>query len=236
MKRKSFTNASNLIMSALLLTCAFTSCTKKSSQLKLASSTDEIISAKPNSPQEIHLKMTVNNSGNNITSDNLGDYVNGSQNVSLYFSTSGNLQFNNSASPSKPTSRWLNVNLNYPLDGYSQRGTLQSGFISTITTLTSPNPTLIQNLNVGDTKCIGFSAGVPDGVINFHRNTYEDTPTSQSSYVYVTRTSATIWIMTPVPPVSGGCSTLSSIAAFRSGATLFGYYNVPFSFTFTQIP
>lgn len=234
-------------MSALLLIFSASSCTKKTTNLKQTANPEEFATASSGSKggpsTVVNLKMTVNNTVNNITSDAPRDYVNGSENISLYFSTSGNLQFSNSASRSKPVTRWLNVNLDYPLSGYSKRGTLQSGFISTLSSTISPNPTLLQNLVKGTTKCITLSAGVPGGVINFHNRSYEDIPASQSSYVYVTRISATPgdavdqWLMTTVlPGGSGNCSNISGVAAFRNDATLYGYYNMPFSFTLTKIP
>ena len=185
--------------------------------------------------------MTVNDAaGNRIASDGGGSYIDGQQNSSIYFSTSGNLQFTTSASnnPKTPTTRWLNVDLSDPIAGYPVRGTEKSNFISTITTVTSPNPILLQNLAVGQTKCIGFSAGImtiADGVLNFHRNGTEDTPTSPTAYVYVTRTSSIEWLMTPVPPLSGGCSTISNVGALRINTALYGYYSMPFSFTLTKL-
>ena len=246
MKRKLFNYPFGLIMSALMLIFSATSCTKKTSDVGKSALPEEFATAssasKGGPSTVVNLKMTVNNTGNNITGDALGDYVNGSENVSLYFSSSGNLQFSNSASRSKPTTRWLNVNLNSPRPTYIERGILQCGFISTLSSTISPNPTLLQNLVKGTTKCITLSAGVPGGVINFHNRSYEDTDPSQSSYVYVTRISATPgdpvdqWLMTAVPPtVPEGCSTIYNVAAYRNGATLFGYYNMPFSFTLTKL-
>ena len=246
MKKTLIQNAFQSSLGLLAISLAMMSCQKETTEIAtITDAKDQIVeeSARTASTATVSLKMTVNNSaGYNITSDGIGDYVNGNQNISLYFSTSGNLQFSNSASRSKPVTRWLNVNLNSPRPGSIARGFLQCGFISTLSSTISPNPTLLQNLVKGDTKCITLSAGVPGGVINFHNRSYEDTPESQSSYVYVTRISATPgdltnqWLMTPVLPASGGCSILSSIAAFRNLADLYGYYNMPFSFTLTQIP
>ena len=236
-------------MNVLLLTFVI-SCAKKNTDIKQNPTPEEFATTprgnKPGTSTEVRLKLTVNDAaGNNITSDGSGDYVDGQQNSSIYFSTSGNLQFTTSASsnPHTPTTRWLNVDFSDPLAGYTARGTEKSNFISTVTTVTSPNPTLLQNLAVGQTKCIGFSAGIStieNGVLNFHRNSTEDTPTSPTSYVYVTRISASPadpdqWLMTPAPPVSGGCSSISNVGALRINTTLYGYYNMPFSFTLTKL-
>src|SRR4030095_12580775 len=247
MKRVLFYKQSRLIMNVLLLTFVITSCAKKNTDLKQNPTPEEFATApggnKQGTSTEVRLKLTVNDAaGNNITSDGGGDYVDGQKNSSIYFSTSGNLQFTTAASnnPHTPITRWLNINFSDPLSGYPARGTEKSNFISTVTTVTSPNPTLLQNLAVGQTKCIGFSAGIStieNGVLNFHRNSTEDTPTSPTSYVYVTRISAgpDQWLMTPVPPVSGGCSTISNVGALRINTALYGYYNMPFSFTLTKL-
>lgn len=241
MKQNQFSTAIRLSLGTLLFAFVIASCTKKSSELNLASSTDEFASAKgkPGTTTEVRLKLTVNPVGNNITS-NGGDYVDGTENTSIYFSTAGNLQFSTSASnnPNVPTTRWLNVDFSNPLPGYPARGIEKSNFISTITTLTSPDTTKLQNLTPGQTKCIGFSAGfmtIAYGVLNFHRNSTEDTPTTPTSYVYVTRLNPTQWLMTPSVPVSGGCSAISNVGALRINTVLFGYYNMPFSFTLTKL-
>lgn len=245
MKRIPFYKLSGLFLNVLLLTIAFTSCTKKTTEIGQNVSSEEFATApggnKPATSTEVRLKLTVNNaSGNQITSDGGGSYIDGQENCSIYFSTSGNLQFTTSASnnPKTPSTRYLNINFDSPLPNYPARSVEQSRFISTITTVTSPNPTLLQDLSVGQTKCIGFSAGIStiaDGVLNFHRNSTEDTPTSPTAYVYVTRTSSTEWLMTPVPPLSGGCSTIPNVGALRINTALYGYYNMPFSFTLTKL-
>lgn len=247
MKRKLFNYPSAFIPTAVMLLFALSSCTKKTSEISKPALPDKFESASSNSrtgtTTEVRLKLTVNNAaGNNITSDGLGDYVDGTQNTSIYFSTSGNLQFTTAASnnPKTPSIRWLNINFISPLSGYPAGGVEQSRFISTITTVTSPNPTLLQNLPLGQTKCIGFSAGIStiaNGVLNFHRNSTEDTPTTPTSYVYVTKISVSPdqWLMTPVLPAVGGCSSISSVGALRINTVLYGNYNMPFSFTLTKL-
>lgn len=246
MKRFPFYKLSGLVMNVLLLTFMITSCVKKTSDLKEASLPEEFASAtakgKPGTTAEVSLSMTVNDAlENKITSDGGGAYVNGTGNVKVVFDQYGNFMFGAASSNPRvpPMTRYLNINFDSPLPGYQAKSGDQSRFISTITTVTSPNSTHLQDLIVGQTKCIGFSAGIStieSGVLNFHRSSTEDTPTSPTSYVYVTRISSTEWLMTPVPPLSGGCSAISSVGALRINTVLFGYYNMPFSFTLTQIP
>lgn len=243
MKRKLFNYSSALVTTTVMLFFALSSCTKKTSEITKPALPEEYASVtakgKPGATIEVSLSMTVNDaSGNKITSDNGTPYTNGVGNVKVVFDQAGNFMFGQASSNPRvpPMTRYLKYKLDDPLPTYLVRADAQGNFISTITTATSPNTTALQNLTVGQTKCIGFSGAVPGGVINFHRNSYEDTPTSQSSYVYVTRTGLDTWVMNAVPPISGACSALSSISAFRNQETLFGYYNMPFSFTLTRIP
>jgi hypothetical protein len=74
-----------------------------------------------------------------------------------------------------------------------------------------------------------------EGFVIFHRQPTEDNSTTPTAYVYVTRNSETQWTMTPVPPLSGGCSTISNVASLRTNTGLVGYYNMPFSLTLTKI-
>jgi hypothetical protein len=145
-----------------------------------------------------------------------------------------------SNNPNVPMTRYLNYNFNDPLTPNPPvTGIHQGKFISTGATATSPAFTPLQNLGIGATQCIGFSGGLTNivgSVVNFHRNTNtEDTPNTPTAYVYVTRISLTQWIMTPVPPLSGGCSAISNVAALRVSGVLYGYYNMPFSFTLTKL-
>ena len=191
-----------------------------------------------NTINEVRLKLTVNDAaGNNITSDGLGDYVDGTQNASIYFSTSGNLQFSTASNnPRTPTARWLNANFGSPLSGSTPRGNEKSNFMASATG-SGTNPTAIQNLAIGETKCItlwlSLGMTLSGGVLNFHGKN-EDSNTTNTSYVYVTRLSTTQWLMAPIPP-SGftGCSTISNVGALRISSVWNGDYNMPFSFTLT---
>lgn len=241
MKRILFLRSSSIILNAMLIAFAFTSCKKQTTDV-LAAGPEEVVSAKgkPGTTAEVSLSMTINDAaGNKITSDGGGAYVNGTGNVKVVFDQYGNFMFGAASSSPRvpPMTRYLNINFDNPLSGYSPGGNQKSNFISTITTVTSPNSTSLQNLTVGQTKCIGFSAGIStieSGVLNFHRNSTEDIPTSPTAYIYVTRTSLTEWLMTPVPPLAGGCSTISNVGALRINTVLYGYYNMPFSFTLTK--
>jgi hypothetical protein len=130
-------------------------------------------------------------------------------------------------------------------DSKSRRGfDVSIFFIMHVNIAINASGLTIQDLAVGQTKYIGFSAGISiieSGVLNFHRNSTEDTPTTPTSYVYVTRISASPagpgqWLMTPAPPASGSCSSISNVGALRINTVLYGYYNMPFSFTPTKIP
>jgi len=257
MKQKPFCYLSGFIMITLSLAFVIASCTKKASDVVTISDSKEVASAKASKPgsttTEVRLKLTVSDgSGNQITSDGKGTYVDGQQNSSIYFSTSGNLQFSTHASnnPNTLTTRWLNVNFNsplpdYPVSGFPARGIEKSNFISTQTG-TGPDPTALQNLARDATKCITFSAGfmtITGGVLNFHRSPTEDNSGTKSSYVYVTRTKVSSvdgideWLMTPAPPSLPfvACSLISNVGALRINGTLSGYYNMPFSFTLTKL-
>jgi hypothetical protein len=76
---------------------------------------------------------------------------------------------------------------------------------------------------------------IANGVVNFHRGTNEDYLNAPTAYVYVTRESENQWTVSPTPPASGGCSTVSNVAALRINTELAGYYYMPFSFTLTKL-
>lgn len=245
MKRILFHKTSSSILNVLLIAILFTACKKQTSEKSVAGANEELATSsagkKPGTTAEVSLSMTVNDApGNKITSDGGGAYVNGTGNVKVVFDQYGNFMFGQASSSPRvpPMIRYLNLNFDTPQPSFPAGGIERSSFISTITTVTSPDPTLLQSLVVGQTKCIGFSAGIStieSGVLNFHRNNTEDTPTSPTAYVYVTRTSSAEWIVTPEPPLSGGCSTISNIGALRVNTVLYGYYNMPFSFTLTKL-
>lgn len=244
MKRNPFYKSSTLLVSALFLTFAFTSCKKQTTEI--TQSPEEIATAKagskPGTYPAVALRMTVDDApGNRITSDVSSDYVNGLQNMKVEFDMYGNFMFNSKASnkPNVPMIRWLNYSLNDPTStSYPVRSNDKGSSITTGATFTSPAFTPLQNLDIGITQCIGLSAGLftlSGGVVNFHRNTStEDTPTTPTAYVYVTRISETQWTVTPVPPLSG-CSSISNVAALRVNGALDGYYNMPFSLTLTKL-
>ena len=243
MRKNFINNFTAVLASIMLLSLVMVSCKKQTAQSVTTDNSDELATAKggskPNTYPVVSLSMTVNDaSGNKIISDNGTPYINGQQNVSVIFDQYGNFMFNTQASARQTMVRWLNYYLNDPTStNYPVRNNDQGNSITTGATFTSPSFTPLQNLSQGTTQCIGLSGGlftVSGGVVNFHRNTStEDTPTTPTSYVYVTRVDATHWTVTPAPPLSGGCSTISSVGALRINGALFGYYNLPFSFTLT---
>src|SRR5436190_1193465 len=88
MKKITLKNATNLIMGALLLPFVITSCQKNAQAILPGNSDDASSSAqyRRTGLTPVALKVTVNDaSGNKINSDGGGDYVNGSQAVSVNF-------------------------------------------------------------------------------------------------------------------------------------------------------
>jgi hypothetical protein len=240
MKQAPSFTTSRLCIYLLVSILSFASCKKRVVEETTINNSNEATIAKASKPgtyPSLSLRMTVNDGlGNKITSDGQGDYINGFQNMKVEFDIYGNFMFSGASSnPKTSPQRYLNYNFSDPSSltpNPSVTGTYIGSFISTGQTLTSPDNTPLQNLAINATKCIGFSAGIniDGGVVNFHRN-FEDDATSPTAYVYVTRVSSTQWIVTPMPPGAGGCSNISNVAALRVSTVLYGYYNIPFSFT-----
>ena len=229
----------------LAICFSFMACQKQTSDSG-SSVQEEIATAKvgskPGTFPEVLVKLTMNDAGNNVTSDGGGDYVNGSQAVSAKIDQYGNFIFSCGTSGRGPNAvqvRWLNYNFSNPLPGYSERSSEHGAYIATIKSAVATTPFIpLQNLEVGSTECITMAMGLytlANGVVNFHRQPTEDNSTTPTAYVYVTRNSETQWTMTPVPPLSGGCSTISNVASLRTDTELAGYYNMPFSLTLTKL-
>lgn len=247
MKRIPFYKLSGLVLNVLLLTFAFTSCTKKTTEIGPKASAEEFVTGsagkKPNTHPPVSLKVTVNDaSGNKVSSDGSGPYVNGAAKVSAVIDQYGNFIFSCGSSghgPNATPDRWLNYDFSDPLPGYSVKNSEKGAYIATIKSSVAPTSFIpLQNLEVGSTECITMAMGLftlANGVVNFHRQPTEDNSTTPTAYVYVTRDTETQWTMTPVPPLSGGCSTISNVAALRVSTELNGYYNMPFSFTLTKL-
>src|SRR5437773_9558546 len=119
MEKILFPNKPTIVMA--LIAIMILSC-KKSSVPAIQSSNQneaEVAKAKPTNPPVVSLAVTVSNAtGNNITSDGLGDYINGVKNVQAILDQSGTFAFNtNSASnPNTLATRWVNYNFNNPVD------------------------------------------------------------------------------------------------------------------------
>ncbi len=235
MKKAIFPHASGLI----LLFFAFTACKKQISDVNLSAATDEVALARPNTIPVVNLKMTVNDaSGYNITSDGGNDYVNGSQKVSASFDQYGNFIFNCGLGGHGNNTymiRWFNFNFSQPIQIFITPPVSSSERGLGITTGSVAGYTFIplQNLTVGQSECVGLTTGISGNpwTVNFHRAT-EDVSSSPSAYAVVTRTSLTQWTVTP----AGSCSPNSNVCALRNGpGTLYGYYNMPFSFTLTKL-
>jgi hypothetical protein len=239
MKRELFNNPSRLILNALLLTFAIASCTKENSIDLLAARSTEIAKAqaagKPGTTTEVPLRMTISDaSGNKITSDGGGDYVNGSQNMRVVFDQYGSLIFDNRKSQGKPAVRFYLTNLDNPVEVFIDPG-FTNGIVNYMAMTKSslfPSVPLIQNMAIGASQCITFHGGAGEGyVFSFHGG-IEDESGSPTSFASITRNSATEWTMTP-----GSCATSlnTDVASIRQNGTLYGYYHMPFTFTFTKL-
>jgi hypothetical protein len=235
-----------LFFYSLIITFAFAACQKQTSDPVSSAISEEMATAKtgskPGTVQEVLVKVTVNDVGNKVNSDGGGDYVNGSQAVSARIDQYGNLIFSCGTSGRGPTAtqvRWLNYDFSDPLPGYSARASERGAYIATIKSSVASSTFIpLQNLEVGTTECMTMAMGLytlTEGVVNFHRQPTEDNSTTPTAYVYATRNSETQWTMTPVPPLSGGCSTISNVAALRVSTELVGYYNMPFNLTLTKL-
>ena len=235
-----FKNVS-LLLSSFLLSFIIQSCSKSGTTTETPIAAEEATATqkgKPNTLQEVLLKLTVDNaSESNITSDLGGDYVNGSQAVGAKFDQYGNFIFSCGTSGRGPNAtliRWLNINFNSPVEVFINPPITGNDKVTAITTISVAAYTFIplQNLAIGQSECVGLTGGSgAEWVMNFHR-TAEDVPGSPSAYAVFTRINSTQWTVTPVGP----CSPNSNVCALRNGpGVLYGYYNMPFSFTLTKL-
>ena len=245
MKQLKLYKTFGLVMNIFIITISFSACKKTNNQVPPLLSVEDVAAAKggPGTTYpEVLLSMFVNDlGGNKITGDGLGAYVNGTQNVKVLFDKNGNLFFTTKASnnPNVPMVRFLNYNFNSPVSSNPpvtgiEIGSSMSGGKSASNSAHIP----LQNLAVGSTQCIALSSGLINfdlKTVNFHSN-WEDVTNTPSAFAYITRNSSTEWIITPVPPSGGGCSSNSNICGFvtNNGAFVW-YYNMPFSFTLTAI-
>jgi hypothetical protein len=246
MKQATFYKPPTLILSLLLL--MFASCTKQRADIVPVDGSTEDVTAKggpkPGTYPEVALKLSVSDAAENkITSDGAGDYFNGQQNLKVVFDVYGNFIFSGASNnPNVPLTRYIKYDFSNPsplTPNATVTGIYTGNFISTGQTATNPDNTPLQNLAINATKCIGLSAGLLNlegGVVNFHRNqSTEDTPGTPTAFVYVTRINPAQWLVSPIPPSTGGCSDISNIAALRVNTALYGYYNMPFLFTLTKL-
>jgi hypothetical protein len=241
MKQISFYKLSGLVMNVLLLAFVITSCTRKTTEVGQNASSEEFATAKagskPSTYPEVPLIMTVVDAGNKITSDNGNPYINDVDNVRVVFDQYGNFMLAGASNnPHVLQPRFLKYDFSDPVAGYAARPNIEQGkFISSGETTTSTNSTPPQNLAFGATRCIGMTAGIitiANGVLNFHRLPYDDTDegANPTAYVYVTRIDNDHWVITPVPPTSAGCSSVSNVGSLRINGVLTGKYNMPFKF------
>ncbi len=242
-------SVSRLLLSSFLLAFLIASCTKKAADIVPVSNSGEVATAKPPSApslQTVSLIVTVNNAGNKITSDASPDYTNGSQNVQAVIDKNGNFVFNTNTNSSRTATRTLNFDFSSPITEYSTPPSTNTSKSFTLETVASISTgitfTPLQNLGVGTnptSECISFRVrGVTGNTIDwratFHAG-FEDRDSSTTAFGYVTRNNATTWTITSL----GNClNAIQNKTALRSGnaQTLYGYYNLPFSFTLTKLP
>ena len=243
MKRILFYKPLSVTFNAFLLVLTFTSCKKQTTDIAASYDFEEIATAtakggKPSGPAEVFLKVTVDNTaGYKITSDGGGDYVNGLQNVGAKFDGPGNFIFSCGLSGHGPNAtlvRWMNIDFNSPVQVSINPPITGNDKVTAITTLPAAGFTFVplQNMVVGQSQCVGLTGGSgANWIMNFHRGA-EDISSSPSAYAVFTRISLTQWAVTP----AGSCSPNSNVCALRNGPEiLYGYYNMPFSFTLTKI-
>ncbi|MEJ7822701.1 MAG: hypothetical protein WKF85_10295 [Chitinophagaceae bacterium] len=249
MRKIFFENAYKLIISALLVIFTGISCKKNAVQIPAdnGTSTQSASQRATGSAalQTISLIVSVNDAaGNNITSDGKGDYLNGVDYVQAILDGSGTFAFNtlNSRSTKTVAKRWVNYNLNSPVDPNNtyrpSPSNTKNYHFSTGGSVYGTNPFIpLQNLGVNGnpaTQCIYMGNGIYNSTtgwrVSFHKG-YEDISNSPTSFAVVTRTSLSpaVWTITPI----GSCSPNSNVAALRSqdGTLLYGYYYLPFYFT-----
>jgi len=239
MKRILFYKPSALIINVCVFIFVFISCKKQTTEIP--STSEEIATAKagskPNTFPVVSLKVTVRDAlDDKMTSDVGEDYVNGTQGVSATFDQYGNFIFSCGTSghgPSASLVRWLNINFNSPVQVFINPPITGNDKVTAITTVpvTAYTFTPLQNMAETQSQCIGLTGGSGAGwVMNFHRAA-EDVSSSPSAYAVVTKINSTQWTVTPV----GSCSPNSNVCALRNGPdVLYGYYNMPFSFTLTK--
>ena len=247
MKKILFTNASALVVSALFLTFAFTSCKKQASELNQVSEEFAFAiapSAAALSPY--NLKVTVDNSnGNKVTSDGLGDYTNGSQYVTAIIDKYGNFifdSFNSNSVQARPI-RKLNFDFSDVITQYSTPPSTNTSKNYHLEAFASVTPgitfTPLQNLVTNQSECVSFRAwGVTNGTIEwralFHSG-FDDRDTSRTGFGLVTRVDATHWTISGL----GNCTPASNqnVTALRgpNANTIYGFYRLPFSITLTKL-
>jgi hypothetical protein len=238
MKKLLFPSASGLIFSALLLSIGFISCKKETATIEPVADSEPVAQkGKTNTIPVVSLKLTVNEAGNRITDDDGGDYISGFQNVSARFDEYGNFIFScglGGRGNNTYLVRWLNIDFSSPVVVYTPPPITGADKVRNITTIPVAAYTFtpFQNMTVGQSQCVGLTGGEgAEWIMNFHRSA-EDVSTSPSAYAVFTRTSSTQWTVTP----AGTCSPNSNVCALRNGPdVLYGYYNMPFSFTLTKL-
>lgn len=241
----------NLFLTTFLLASIMLSCTKQPND-EFKQATVENLAQAPGGAKagaEVPISLVientlgdVNSTACKITSDGLGAYRNGLANMRVVIDQYGNLIFDNTANQGKKAQRSINFNFDNPLSVVQAppfTTTTWGGYMATIKSLLLESlgtPFIrLQDMTVSSTQCVVSATGVSNGdfIVNFHRGPNESEANSPTSFVTVTRTSATQWVMTP-----GTCniSANADVAAlYNNGTGLYGYYHMPFRFTLTKL-
>jgi hypothetical protein len=243
--------ASKRTIAAVLSVIIISSCNKSSSPGIQSSNKNEAeaAKAKPTFPPVVSLAVTVSDAtGNNVTSDGLGDYINGVSNVQAILDQSGTFAFNtnSSSNPNTLGTRWVNYDFNNPVDPTNtyrpNPSNTKNYHFSTGGSAYGTNPFIpIQYLGINGNiskECIYMGNSVSNTTsswrVSFHKGN-EDVQNGATAFAVVTRTKIKAvdgvdeWTIAP----SGPCTFNSNVAALRSsdGTLLYGYYYIPFLLT-----
>lgn len=232
------------LLGALLWVAATAAACTEDSVTEPNQMTPPVAFAKGASLQKIRLRVTISDvdatgAAYNIQSDGLGDYVDGSQNVGAFISTSGLLQFDTyTGRATNPATRYMRFDFNDPVDPSNTYRPSPSNTRNYHWAMKS-TPVPLQRLGInGNPSAVctriggSFSNSTTSWRFAFH---VQDADAEQAAYAVVTRTSISpaVWTMTPV----GSCSPNSNVGSLRAADTgsLYGYYRLPFFFTLRQL-
>lgn len=184
----------------------------------------------------VPLAMTVDDGANQIQSDGLGEYVDGTQGMMVQIDQYGNLQISpNNASSGTPPQRTLRFDYNSPVDPlntYRPVDSPQWNFKIKSNLVNNGNPR-IQDLALNASGCYNVTIAHLVQTISYE-DAFNPAALPQSTYAYITRTGVApdTWTMV----TNGPCPLNANVAALSSpdnskhgGTVLRGYYYQQFS-------